>query len=497
MARIAHAGFLHETNTFAPIKATWQNFQQAEAGPGLTLGEDMLSVFPGMNIATGGFIREMQQLGHELMPVAWADCVPSAHVTEEAFESMARIILDVLQDTGSYDAVYLDLHGAMVTEHFQDGEGELLRRIRAEIGDQIPVVVSLDLHSNTTDLMLKHSDGLVAYRTYPHLDMAETGQRAARYLDNLLSSGKPAKARRALPFLMPMTTQCTMLPPMQDVYARLEQIEQELSGMRLLSFTPGFPPADIWDCGPVVVAYAEEQRIADQAVDELYQYIFEREGEFVAQMYDPDSAVIKAIQSNSPKTYVLADVQDNSGCGATSDTTGLLAAMVHNRAENCVIGLLVDPEAAAAAHASGTGAEIEIAVGGKLFTEGDPPFKARWQVDALSDGRFLCTGPFYQGINAELGPMAVLTTGGVSVVVSTNRMQAADKAMFRHLGIEPEDTKILGLKSSVHFRGDFTDIAEDILIVEAPGAFIDRPEKLPYRNLRPGIRTSPLGQAFK
>ena len=502
MARIALAGFMHETNTFAPIKATWQDFVRAESFPGLTQGTDILDVFPGINIGTGGFIAQARQLGHTLLPIAWAETVPSAHVTVEAFETMSDLILQGLREQQPYDAIYLDLHGAMVSEQFQDGEGELLRRVREQVGPDMPIVVSLDLHSNTTQAMLDLSDGLIAYRTYPHIDMADTGARAARYLDALLrelsdnSSFKPAKARRALPFLMPMIGQCTMVQPTLGVYQELERLEQSLPGLRCLSFTPGFPPADIWDCGPVVTAFADNQDTADQAADALYHYILAREADFVVPMLAPDTAVIKAMQSNSHKTMVLADVQDNCGCGATSDTTGLLAAMVRNKAQNCVLGVLVDPAAAAAAHEAGLGAEIELAVGGKLFTEGDPPFHARWQVTGLSDGKFLCTGPFYKGVNANLGPMAVLTTGGVSVVISTGRMQAADKEMFRHIGIEPAETKILGLKSTVHFRGDFTDIAEDVLIVEAPGAFIDRPEKLPYQNLRPGIRTSPLGQPF-
>ena len=496
MARSAIAGFMHETNTFAPIKATWEDFVRAESFPGLTQGEEILQIFPPINIGTGGFIKEAQRLGHELLPIAWAECVPSAHVTAEAFENMAAIILHGLQEQQPYDAIYLDLHGAMVTEHLQDGEGELLRRVREQVGPDMPIVVSLDLHSNTSQAMLDLSDGLIAYRTYPHVDMAATGARAARYLDELLKKGRPAKARRALPFLMPMTGQCTMVQPTLGVYQELERLEQNTLGLRSLSFTPGFPPADIWDCGPVVTAFADTHEIADQAVGALYHYILEREADFVAPMLSPDAAVIKAMQSNSHKTMVLADVQDNCGCGATSDTTGLLAAMVRNKAQNCVLGVLVDPQAAAAAHQAGLGADIELDVGGKLFTEGDPPFRARWKITGLSDGKFLCTGPFYKGVNANLGPMAVLSSGGVSVVISTGRMQAADKEMFRHIGIEPAQTKILGLKSTVHFRGDFTDIAEDILIVEAPGAFIDRPEKLPYKNLRPGIRTSPLGQPF-
>lgn len=504
MARIAIAGFMHETNTFAPVKASWDDFVRAESLPGLTQGEQILREFPGLNVGTGGFVQTAQQLGHTLLPIAWADAVPSAHVTQDAFEKMAELILTGLRQQSDYDAIYLDLHGAMVTEHLQDGEGELLQRVRQHVGPNLPIVASLDLHSNTTQAMLDNSDGLVAYRTYPHLDMAETGSRAARYLDQMLkrpattavSYGKLAKARYALPFLMPLTGQCTMVQPMQGVYQELARLERDIAGLHLLSFTPGFPPADIYDCGPAICAYADTAKIAEYAAQMLYDYIMQREAEFVAPMLAPDDAVQQAMRNTSSKPTVLADVQDNCGAGATSDTTGLLAAMIRNQAQNCVIGVLHDPAAAKAAHQAGLGAQIEIAVGGKLFTAGDPPLQAKWTVTGLSEGRFLCTGPFYKGANADIGLMAVLTTDGVSVVISTGRMQAADKAVFRHIGIEPAETKILGLKSSVHFRGDFTDIAEEILIVEAPGAFIDRPENLPYQQLRPNVRTSPLGQPF-
>lgn len=283
-----------------------------------------------------------------------------------------------------------------------------------------------------------------------------------------------------------------MMAPMGDVYRHLAVIEGR-DGVRSVSFTPGFPPADIWDCGPVVVAYGESQQDADQAADALYDYIMAREAEFVQPMLSPAAAAAQAIASNAPKPIVLADVQDNCGTGGTSDTTGLFAELVRQNADRAVVGILVDPAAAAVAHAAGAGAEIEIDLGGKLFTAGDPPFHGRFRVAQLSDGRFLCTGPFYRGVNANLGPTALLTLGGVSVIVSTNRMQAADQEMFRHVGCEPADQKILGLKSSVHFRGDFTDVAHEILLVEAPGAFIDRPERLPYRNLRPGIRLCPGG----
>ena len=492
MARIAIAGFLHETNTFAPIKASWDDFVRAEGFPGLTLGADILEVFPPINIGTGGFIREAQELGHELAPIAWSAAVPSSYVTEDAFERMSKIVLEGLAAAQPFDAVYLDLHGAMVTEHLEDGEGELIRRVRRAIGPDMPLVVSLDLHSNTTELMVRDSDGLVAYRTYPHVDMADTGARAARYLDRLLrGGGRPAKARRALPFLMPLTGQCTLLEPTKGVYERLEELER--GGALLVSFTPGFPPADIHDCGPVVVAYGETQDEADRAAGALAGHILEREAQFAVPFLSAQAAAAKAIGSNAHKPYVLADAQDNSGAGATSDTTHLLRALIAAKADRAVVGALVDPEAAAAAHAAGQGAEIEIGVGGKLFAEGGPPLKLRWKVSGLSNGRFLCTGPFYGGNRANLGACALLTHGGVSVLVSTGRMQAADKEIFRHIGVEPSEQKILGLKSAVHFRADFTDIAEEILVVEAPGAFVDRPDRLSYKRLRPGVRLGPNG----
>lgn len=493
MARIAHAGFIHETNTFAPMKTTWDDFSRPGFFPGLLQGQAVIEKLTGVNIGTGGFVEEVQPLGYELIPIAWAFAETAAHVTEDAFERMSALIIEGLTTNMPYDAVYLCLHGAMITEHLEDAEGELIRRVREVIGMEIPLVASLDLHSNTTEAMLTLTDGLVACRTYPHEDMAATGRRAAHFLHNILVGSKPAKARRALPFLIPLTGQCTMMQPTQGVYKKLEELEQT-PGVQLISFTPGFPAADIRDCGPVVVAYGDDQASADGAVDALYNYIVAREKEFQVPFQSPEDAVQKAIDSNAPKPTVLADVQDNSGAGATSDTTGLLRAMVRLQADDCVLGIMVDPEVAQAAHDAGEGAEIQVSLGGKVFTEGDPPFEGKFKIEKLGDGKITCTGPHYGGLKAQLGPMALLRIGGVRVVVSTHRMQAADQALFRHLGIEPAEEKILGLKSTVHFRADFDPIAEEILVVKAPGAFIDQPETLPYKNLRPGVRVCPGGR---
>ena len=186
MARIAIAGFMHETNTFAPVLTTYEHFEQAEGFPGLTQGAEMLSVFPPANIATGGFIKQAQALGHDIAPVLWCAAVPAGYVTEDAYERIVGMIIDglVTEVEKGAEAASLDPHGAMVAQHQQDGEGELLRRLRERIGDEMPVVVSLDLHVNITELMVALADALIGFRTYPHIDMAETGKRSADHMHN-------------------------------------------------------------------------------------------------------------------------------------------------------------------------------------------------------------------------------------------------------------------------------------------------------------------------
>jgi microcystin degradation protein MlrC len=194
---------------------------------------------------------------------------------------------------------------------------------------------------------------------------------------------------------------------------------------------------------------------------------------------------------------VLADTQDNPGAGANSDTVGLLAALVRNGATGAALATLYDPEVAAIAHRAGEGATINIGLGAKSGLPGHQPYHAAYRVERLGDGNFTATGPFYRGSRVRLGPMALLSLDGVRIVVASRKQQAADQAVFRHLGIEPAEQKILALKSSVHFRADFQPIAEQILIVAAPGPNLADHRQLAYRRLRPGLRIMPLGPIYR
>src|ERR1700748_3767508 len=188
MPRIAVGGFLHETNTFAPTKATFESFVHGGGWPAMARGADVLKVMRNINVGLAGFVGAAEENRWELVPTISCGASPSAHVTEDAFERIVKVMIDGIKQAGALDAVYLDLHGAMVTEHFDDGEGEILRRVRKVIGDEIPLVVSLDLHANVTPEMIEPAHALTAYRTYPHVDMAETGRACARHLALLLKS---------------------------------------------------------------------------------------------------------------------------------------------------------------------------------------------------------------------------------------------------------------------------------------------------------------------
>ncbi|MCA8304576.1 M81 family metallopeptidase [Burkholderia seminalis] len=496
--RILIAGFQHETNTFAPSKAAYANFERGEGFPAMVRGEDVLAL-RDVNIPAGGFIAAAERRGWTLLPVIWAGASPSAHVTEDAFERIAGEIVAAVR-RGGYDAVYLDLHGAMVAEHTDDGEGMLLERVRAAVGPDVPVVASLDLHANVTARMLREADALVAFRTYPHVDMAETGARAAALLERLFDARagrRPLhRAARRLPFLIPINGMCTLLEPARGMYARLAALET--GAVASLSFAPGFPAADFPECGPVIWGYGDDAASAEAAVQALHDKMLADEAAWQVPFLSPDDAVREAMRlsEGAGKPVVIADTQDNPGAGGDSNTTGMLRALLRNGAKDAAIGLIWDPAAAAAAHRAGVGAFIDVALGGVSGVPGDAPHHARFEVVHLSDGVCRYDGPMMNGMRADVGPVACLRIDGVLIVVSSGKAQMLDRNLYRLGGVEPESMKILVNKSSVHFRADFQDIAEAVLVATAPGPMTADPAELPWTRLTPGIRMKPTGKAF-
>ena len=462
MARIAVGGFQHETNTFAPTKADYAAFESGGGWPPLTFGDAIAPRLEGANIPAAGAIGALHAAGHATVGLAWGAASPSAQVTRDAYERISGDIVKRLAGAGPVDGVYLDLHGAMVADHLDDGEGELLARVRRVVGPKVPVVASLDLHANVTRAMVAHSEALCAYRTYPHVDMAATGERAAALLLDLLRRGSPlAKSKRTLDFLTGLSSQCTMIEPGRRLYAMLERLEHAHDCV--LSFTPGFPMADFPECGMAVFGMGADEARVQVAVAALRQAVADAEGEFNLELLGADDAVRRAMQRGAPGS---------------------------------VLGLLIDPASAKRAHEIGERRAGRFQLGEISGVPGHVPLDGEFIVERIADGRFTCTGPMFHGFRMDLGPMALLRRGNVRVVLASVKCQAADQAMFRHVGIEPRQERVLALKSSVHFRADFEPIAREVVVVVAPGPAKADPSMFSWQRLRPGLRLRPLGPAF-
>lgn len=491
MPRVAVGGFQHETNTFAALPATLADFEAPDAWPGLVRGRDLPDAVRGINLPAAGFIDAAAGAGAQLVPLAWCSAQPSGRVTREAFETVCGLLIEGIADARNLDAVYLDLHGAMVAEHVDDADGELLARVRRLVGPDVRIVASLDFHANVSDRMIEAADALLGYRTYPHVDMAETGARAFGLLRDLLERPPAARRRRPLPFLIPLTSQCTLVEPMASLMARTG--EAPSPGVSTVSFFPGFPAADVAECGPSVVAYGQDARAVARAADALHAAVLGREPDFGLELVGVEEAVALACREGRPgRPLILADTQDNPGAGGNADTTTLLKALAGAPGlPPTLAGVIRDPQAAARAHAAGEGATVELGLGAGTAFPGETPLVARWRVARLGDGRFVGTGPFYRGGRFELGPMALLELGPLRIAVASRKQQAADQAMFRHLGAEPAAAAVLVLKSSVHFRADFAPLAGRIALVAAPGPNPADPSRLPFTRLPPGLRLRP------
>jgi len=497
MPRILIAGYQHETNTFAPSLADWAAFTRGDSFPAFVRGDAMVEQLAGINLPVAGFVEFARRRGWTLRPSCWAGAIPSSYVTRDAFERIAGAIVEDLRAAGSLDAIYLDLHGAAVAEHADDSEGELIARLRAVVGPELPIVASLDLHANVTHAMLAHADALVAYRTYPHIDMARTGERAAELLDRRLRAGQrePMHARR-LPFLIPLNAQSTWQQPAQDHYQALEAFDQDHG--TVMSFCMGFPASDFAECAPMVWGHGER---AIAAVDRLYDRVAEPTQWRLAILPAREAvAQALALAGSASHPVVIADTQDNPGAGGDSNTTGMLHALLAQGAGRrfpgqVALGLMFDAAAARAAVEAGVGAEIELALGTAVPTftgqASDPPVRGRYRVLATSDGRVTLTGPMMTGLTVQLGPSACLEIDGIRIAVVSGKKQLLDRQLLRMVGIQPEQMRLIVVKSSNHFRADFTPIASHVLVAKAAGPMAADPADLPWRKLPAAIRRRP------
>jgi microcystin degradation protein MlrC len=485
MARIAVAGSQHETNTFVPQTTSYEDFETSAYFGGPRRGPELLELAPGPS-PLGGFIARAAELGHEVVPLFYASAEPGGLIGRSCFERISNEIVSALASAGRIDAVYLDLHGAMTAEGIDDGDAELLQRVRSVVGE-IPLVCSFDLHGNLTRDTIACADAAVAYRTYPHVDAAETGAAAADLVARRLDGGlRPYLAFRKLPFLIPLDRQSTFHEPARSVYDQLPMLERK-HGLWSVSLMMGFLQSDLEFVGPSIFAYADTAAQANEAADELLQMLLDREQEFQSKLVSPAEAAAEAAAWSGAGPLILADVHDNAGGGASSDTMDLTKALLAERVSDVAVAMVHDEAAVDAAFAAGEGEYVDLQLGGR-GVPGDEPLAARFLVEKLNELPVLATGPVAKGSSIDLGRTVLLRIDGVRIVVTSRRTQCLDQAYFRHLGIEPAATKVLVVKSSNHFRADFEPIAGKVTGVAGIGMCTANPAFIPYTRLRPDVR---------
>ncbi len=481
MFRIAIAEFKHETNTFSDTPTNLDSFRK---GRYYVEGAQIIPHFRNVKSETGGFLKVLSDRPDvELIPVVAASAMPSGPVTQDVFDLVRDKMVSALRAAGQVDGVLLCLHGAMVTEASEDGEGDFLEAIRAEVGKNVPIIATLDLHANITEKMGRYADVLINFDSYPHSDMYDRGLEAATIMLNTLQGKfKPVMYCARRPLILPsMPTAHPAMKPYVDMAHAYEEDPRVVT----VSISHGFFCADIYEEGLTVVAVTDnDPALAQKIAEELAEAMWRDRANLKRKHYTAEEAIAKAVAAPEGPV-ILADVTDNPGGGTPCDGTHLLRAMIAHNVQNAAVALIYDPESVEAAHKAGVGSTVHLRLGGKVRPEIlGAPIECDAYVRLLMDGKYINKGPMGGGLRTDLHKSAVIVIGGIEVIIAANITQPYDTEIFRSHGIEPTDKKILVLKSTIHFRAHFEPLAKEILDVECPGLLPQNPKTLNYQKIR-------------
>ena len=492
MPRIVIGEISHETNTFSP-PTTLQMFRDRHWDH----GQEILARERGTRTYLGGMIEAGERLGVTLLPTFAARTEPWGTITRDAYDTMVAELVRGIQQAMPLDAICLALHGAGIADGVPDLESGVLEAVRDVVGDAMPIAVTLDLHGNITPRMVSLATGLFGVHEYPHTDSYERGQEAVAFLLRVLRNEiKPAMAIEALPLVIPASA--SALEPARTINALCHHWEQQ-PGLIDCVFFHGFSHTDLPDAGVTVVAVAERDAgLAGRAVQAVAQEIWARREAFHVEFPQPAEAVAEAVRLAGAATpVVINEMSDNPGGGAPGDGTHLLRAMVEAGLTDSAFGTVYDPEASDAAHDAGVGATLRVRLGGKHDRLHGDPLDLKVYVKSLTDGQFKLSTPMGQGAPMNLGKMARLACGGIDIVVASKRTQVLDPEPFRLHGIDVGRCRIVGLKSSAHFRAGFSAIAKHIVTADPPGITTSNLSNLPYRRLRRPIYPLDKGTIYR
>ena len=465
MPRVLTARFMHETNTFSRVPTDMATFRRRD----FHLENEIPVAFRGTRSAFGATFEAADKFGWTLVHPVSANPNPSGTVTDDAFEQITTMILGAVDMKGPINGALLHLHGAMVSDSHEDAEGEFLTRLRRRLGPDVPVVVTLDLHANVTQRMADNASGLIAYRTYPHIDQYERAWQGAELLERAMQGEiRPTTVIARRPMLYGLDHGRTQRGPMAELIARGEAIENRGEAL-VVSICAGFSRANIHDVGPSVTVTVDGSNPQGQSIaEEFMDYAWQTRDFTTVKLLSVAEAVALARRGvPGAKPLVIADYTDNPGGGGYGDATAFLKGLVEAGVDNVAFHAICDPEAVQEGMRAGIGTKTTLALGGKTDPAMcGPPLALFGEVVCLTNGRFIAYGPMGGGVERDYGPSMVFRVGGIDIIVITNNGQAVDLGQFTSLGIDPTRYRTVAVKSMQHFCAAFEPIARAVVLVD-------------------------------
>jgi len=457
-----------ESNSFNPVLTTDTDFQAIDAG-------DEVS----------GFVSGLDSWRDDVMPVPLflAQAWPGGPITSQTRRRFEQVIVEQIDSAGPLDALFCSLHGALIAEDESDVDGALLEQIRNAADPDTPLIVSLDLHAHLTPRMANAADVIVAYLTNPHVDRVQTGERAARALERIVRGSRPTTAVVRLPMLATGEVMDTTGPVLAPLFRQVREIEAQadvLSAAVLMTNCH----LDMPDLGwTTIVCTDDKPDMARRLAEELATTCWLRREELVAGNLLGAKESVAAALACEGKPIVIADGADATNSGACGDSVHLLQELVETSVPDGALTVMIDPQAVAHATTIGVGAGFEFAVGGKRDSVFSKPLPVTGQVISVQPLQYVLSGHLGQNTPVDMGASATVTTGDVTLLLVERTGPGSSPTMYRCVGLEPKDYKIVVVKSPAGFRAEYEPFAAGIILSACPGCASPRLDRMPYRNL--------------
>lgn len=480
MSKVAIGLFMQESHSFTPIPCTWAQF---EAGY-ICRGTDIFPRFQRTQSEIAGAVATAEQREIEIIPLMACYAVSGGLIVRQVFEVLLHEMLEHLRRELPVDGVFLALHGGMVAEQADDATGHILEAVRAMVGANIPIAASLDLHANVTRKMGRAADILVGYHTFPHVDMYECGARAMELLADCIGGKiRPVMALQRLPMILTAENSATTHGPYAEIMQQVVEVEKKPGVLSGSAFSVQ-PWLDLPDVGCSVIVITDgDLPLAEQEADRLADSFWAKRRAFDAQLIPLDEAIHRAVAAKCGPV-IFSDGADAPSSGAPGDSTAILKALLEAKVEVETLINIVDSQAVHAAIQAGVGSEITLTVGAKSTTLFWSPVEITGRVRLISDGAFRFKGPGFRGVEFQRGRTVVLQVGSIYLEIMEHPVFQWDPELYRSVGLEPCDARIVVVKSPTGFRAAYEPIAAQILLVDAPGVCSSNLHSFPWKHLR-------------